>query len=226
MYTRIRLGVVDQHPLFRAGVIHTLAMSGDCEVVAEGAAQEDALHIAAEYAPNVLLLDPHCAFGAEVVQRLATEFPSVRTMMFTVVADGAEVVAALRAGAAGYMLKGCSGPELVESIRRVHRGEPYVDPSLAAMLFGNTRRNGTVSDPLSILTIREEQVFHCVTQGLSNKEIARQLHLSDKTIKHYVSALFEKLQVRNRVEVALLGQRHSRGKTTGGARAHTTPLKP
>jgi two-component system, NarL family, nitrate/nitrite response regulator NarL len=206
MSARIRLGVVDHHPLFRAGVTYTLAMAGDCDVVAEGAGQGDALRIAAEHAPNVLLLDLHADFSVEAVRRLATEFPAMRTMIFTVVADEDQVVAALRAGAAGYMLKGASGAELVESIRRVHRGEFYVFPSLAAALLGTTLRREVKPDRFSTLTLREEQVLDCLTRGLSNKEIARQLALAEKTVKHYVSELFDKLEVRNRVEAAILGQ--------------------
>jgi len=210
MSARIRLGVIDHHPLFRAGVIYTLGMAGDCEVVAEGAGESAALRIAAEHGPDVLLLDLHSDFSTEAVRRLASEFPAMRTLIFTVMADEEQVVAALQAGAAGYMLKGASGAELVESIRRVHRGEPYVDPTLAATLLGTTLRRQAKPDRFSTLTLREEQMLDCVTRGLSNKEIARQLALSEKTVKHYVSGLFDKLEVRNRVEAAILGQRRPR----------------
>jgi two-component system, NarL family, nitrate/nitrite response regulator NarL len=213
MSARIRLGVVDQHPLFRAGVTHTLAMAGDCEVVAEGAGQEDAMRIAAEHAPDLLLLDLHSNFSIEAVRRLATDFPAMRTMIFTVTADADQVVAALRGGAAGYLLKGASGAELIDSVRRVHRGELYVDPSLGAAILGRPAGVQPKRDRFSTLTIRQEQVLDCLTRGLSNKEIARQLDLSEKTVKHYVMELFDKLEVRNRVEAAILGQTRSIQKT-------------
>jgi two-component system, NarL family, nitrate/nitrite response regulator NarL len=203
MSKRIRVGVVDHHPLLRAGVIHTLANASDCEVVAEGVGQADALRIAADHAPDVLLLDLHGDLSLEVVQRLATEFPMTRVMIFTVVAEQDQVVTALRAGIAGYMLKGASAAELVESIRRVHRGESYVFPSLAAALLTRPLHD---AKPTSNLTKRQEEVWDCLSRGLSNKEIARRLDLAEKTVKHYVTILFGELQVRNRVEAALLGQ--------------------
>jgi two-component system, NarL family, nitrate/nitrite response regulator NarL len=213
MSARIRLGVVDQHPLFRAGVIHTVASAADCEVVAEGAGQADAFRIVAERSPDVLLFDPHSEFRAEAVQRLASGFPTTRTIIFTVNAERAQVLTALQAGVAGYMLKGASGSELVQSIRRVHAGEHYVDPSLGAMLL-MVPLQMTKPDPFSRLTKREDQVLRCLSTGLSNKEIARQLNVSEKTVKHHVTELFGKLQVRNRVEAAMLGQGRSSPVTT------------
>jgi two-component system, NarL family, nitrate/nitrite response regulator NarL len=213
MSARIHVGVVDAHPLFRAGVIYTLTLAGHFEVVAEGASQGDALRIAAEKAPHVLLFDPHSDFSVESVRRLATEFPATRTLLFTVVAKEDQVVAALRAGAAGYLLKGASGTDLAESIRRVHSGERYVDPALGWMLLSKTVQGHVKPDRFATLTLREEQVLDCLTRGLSNKEIARQLDISDKTVKHYVTKLFDKLEVRNRVEAAMLGQSRPRAKT-------------
>jgi two-component system, NarL family, nitrate/nitrite response regulator NarL len=212
MSGRIRVGVVDQHPLFRAGVIHTLGIAGTCEVVAEGSGEVEALRIAAEHAPDVLLFDPHSEFRVETVQRLASEFPTTRTIIFTVNAERPQAVAALQAGAVGYLLKGASGTELIQTIGRVHAGERYVDPSLAAMLLMAAPEGPTKRDPLSTLTKRELQVLHCLGRGRSNKEIARELNLSEKTVKHHLGELFSKLQVRNRVEAAILSQGRERTK--------------
>jgi two-component system, NarL family, nitrate/nitrite response regulator NarL len=209
MSTCIRIGIVDRHPLFRAGVARTLVTAGGCQVVAEGAGTEDAFRIAGQHAPDLMVLDLHSEFNPETVRRLATEFPGMRTVILTVIADEDQVVAALRAGAAGYMLKGASGPELAESIYRVHQGECYVYPSLAARLMGITVRRQTAPDRFATLTARESQILGYLTRGLSNKEIGRQLDLSEKTIKHYLSGIFDKLEVRNRVEAALLGQGRS-----------------
>jgi two-component system, NarL family, nitrate/nitrite response regulator NarL len=213
MTSKIHIGVIDSHPLFRAGVVHTLAMAADCQVVGEGAGLNDALRIAADCAPHIMILDLHSDFSADAVRALATGFPSMRTMILTVVSDEGQVVAALQAGAAGYMLKGASMTELVEGIRRVHQGESYVFPSLAAAIVFRTLRRETKPDRFSMLTTREEQVWECLTRGLSNKQIARQLDLAEKTVKHYVTILFEKLEVRNRVEAAILGQGRSRRDT-------------
>ena len=206
MSALIRLGVVDAHPLFRGGVVETLEASGDCAVVAEGAGQAEAVRIAVECAPDVMLLDLHSEFSIEAVRRLASEFRFMRTIILTGIANEDQVVATLQAGAAGYILKGVSGPELVESIRRVHRGECYVSPALAAKLILNPRSQ--TLDRFSTLAVREEQILTLLTEGLTNKEIARRLALCEKTVKHYASLVFGKLGVRNRVEAAILG--HSR----------------
>ena len=185
MSDRVRVGIVDAHPLFRTGVGQLLTVPHDCEVIAEGATAEDAFRIARQDAPDVLVVDLHSEFNVETVARLVGEFPAIRTLILTIMADENHVVSALRAGAAGYMLKGASGAELIESIRRVHKAKP---------------------ERFSTLTTREEQILDCLTRGFSNKEIGRELTLSDTTIKHYVTSLLEKLDVRNRVEAALLGQ--------------------
>jgi DNA-binding NarL/FixJ family response regulator len=140
----------------------------------------------------------------------------MRTLILTVIADENQVVSALRAGAAGYMLKGASGADLVESIRRVHKGESYVYPSLAARLIGLTVHRQSTPDRFSTLTAREQQILDYLTRGFSNKEIGRELTLSDKTIKHHITSLLEKLDVRNRVEAALLGQGRVIAEAAGG----------
>ena len=198
--------------MFRAGVIHAVAKEGDCEVVAEGAGEQDALRIATEFAPDVLLIDLHSEFKGETVQRLATGFVATRIMIFTAVEDAEAVVSALRAGAAGYMLKRASGLELVESIRRVHRGERYVYPPLAAKLL--TFTPSPERDRFSALSARERQVLDDLARGLSNKEIARRLDLNEKTVKHYVSEILAKINARNRVEAAMLYRRRDPGGST------------
>jgi two-component system, NarL family, nitrate/nitrite response regulator NarL len=192
--------------MFRAGVGQLLTLCHDCEVVADGATAADAFRIARQDAPDVLVVDLHSEFNVETVARLAGEFPAMRTLVLTVIADENQVVSALRAGAAGYMLKGASGAELIESIRRVHKGESYVYPSLGARLLGLAVHRQSKPDRFSTLTTREEQILDYLTRGFSNKEIGHELTLSDKTIKYYVTSLLEKLDVRNRVEAALLGQ--------------------
>ena len=191
--------------MFRAGVIHAVGKEGDCEVVAEGAGEQDALQIAAEFAPHVLLIDLHSEFKVETVQRLASGFLATRIIIFTAIDDAEAVVGALRAGAAGYMLKRASGSELVESIRCVHRGERYVYPLLAAKLL--TITPSQEPDRFSALTDREKEVLADLARGLSNKEIARRLNLNEKTVKHYVSGILAKLEARNRVEAAMLYRR-------------------
>ena len=201
-----RIAVIDPHPLYRVGVVHLLSKVSGLELVAEGAGPEDAFRIARQYAPDILILNLEAEFSVETLARLAGEFPAMRTLILTVLADENQVGAALRAGVAGYMLKEASGAELIESIRRICQGESYVYPSLAARLLRLAVHRQAKADPFSCLTAREAQILDCLARGLSNKEISREMELSEKTIKYYVGTLLEKLQVRNRVEAALLGQ--------------------
>ena len=123
------------------------------------------------------------------------------------------MIAALRAGARGYILKGISGRELVTIVRAIHQGDSYVSPDLAAKLLieMQVKQGGTAEgDPLADLTSREEQILRGVARGLSNKEIGAELNIQEKTVKHYMTNILQKLQVRNRVEAALVARDHYR----------------
>jgi len=119
----------------------------------------------------------------------------------------------LEAGANGYILKGVGGQELIEIICSVHNGDSYVSPNLAGRMLTELKNgsadNGASKDVFSELTAREEQILESVSRGLSNKEIGRELNITEKTVKHYVTNVLQKLQVRNRVEAALLAQKRS-----------------
>jgi two-component system, NarL family, nitrate/nitrite response regulator NarL len=219
MSGKVRFAVVDDHPMFRAGVIHTLVQAG-MESAAEGEAPADAIRIARETAPDVLLIDVNMGTSSiPAVRQIAVDSPAVRTMMLTVVSDEEHVVAALRAGATGYILKGVAGQELVESVRRVSRGEAYVYPALAAALIGHVAAK-KAQDPFAMLTVREEQILGYLAKGLSNKEIGSRLDISDKTVKHYLTSVLQKLQVRNRVEAALLAATRLGESGAGWLRSH------
>jgi two-component system nitrate/nitrite response regulator NarL len=210
----VRVAVVDDHPLFRDGVIKMLMSMGDIEVVGEGAAAADALKIAQENTPDVMLLDLQIAGGGlEAASRLALAHPNMRIVMLTVSEDEQHVASALRAGARGYILKGSSGRDVVEVVRAIARGESYVAPNLAARLLSK-KSNGieAVADynPHN-LTSREGETFALVARGMSNKEIARAFSCTERTVKHHMTNIMQKLNVRNRVQAALMFQpgRHS-----------------
>jgi two-component system, NarL family, nitrate/nitrite response regulator NarL len=207
MESKIRVAVIDPHPIFRDGVVYTLASQANIEVVDHGATSEDAIRIASDRKPDVVVIDTGVRGGMDVIETIAREFPSVKTLILTLVADHELVCNALGRGARGCLLKGTSGSELVETVRTISRGERYVSPSLAASLL--TRSIPPVEtkkclNRLSNLTPREEQVLSILKDGRSNKEIGRQLDLSEKTIKHHLTRILQKLQVRNRVEAALI----------------------
>ena len=214
MTDTLQVAIIDDHPLFREGVAHTLQSQPGLEVVAEGASAADAIRIAGECLPDVMLLDVSMPGGGlHAARTIAASYPVVKVVMLTVSEHEDDVTAALRAGARAYVLKGVAARELVGILRSVAAGEVYVTPSLAASLLFELTGGGAAppASPLDELTERERQILEQVAAGDSNKEIAAQLHLSEKTVKHHMTNILQKLQVRNRVEAALL----ARGSTLG-----------
>ncbi len=209
MENKIRVGVVDDHPLYRDGVVFTLAAQPDIEVVGQGSSAADAIKIATENKPDVLVLDMSMPGGGmNAIEALTFHHPMIKTLMLTVVAEEEQVCTALKKGARGYLLKGASGPELVQTVRVLSQGECYVSPCLAAKLLMRSGLGQAEAEPrsdrFSDLTPREEQILSILVEGRSNKEIGNKLDLSEKTIKHHLTNILQKLQVRNRVEAALL----------------------
>ena len=208
MQPKIRIGVVDDHSLYRDGVVFALESEPDIEVVAQGETAADAIQIAHDHAPDVLLLDMNMpGSGIKAVSKIALKYPSTKTLMLTVVDDEDEVRSALRKGARGYLLKGTSSSELVNAVRLVSKGQNYVSPSFAAKLIVSRREEANPSDPsrrFPELSLREEQILMLILRGRSNRQIGEELGLSEKTVKGYVTAIMEKLHVRNRVEAAML----------------------
>jgi two-component system nitrate/nitrite response regulator NarL len=215
MSERIQVVIVDDHPLFRDGLIQTLKAEADMEVVGQVGTASEAIALAGELVPDVMLLDIAIpGSGLKAAQVIAAATPITKIIMLTGSEAEEDVLTALKAGARGYILKGVSGPELVKIVRDVFAGEAYVTPALAASLLSelNPARHGArpATRPLDELTERERQILEKLAAGLSNKEIAQQLFLSEKTIKHYVTNILQKLHVRNRVAAALLAQNLSR----------------
>jgi two-component system nitrate/nitrite response regulator NarL len=212
MSEKIRIAVIDDHPMLRAGVTHTLKAEPDFEVVGEGGTANDAIRIARDELPDIMLLDVSLPGGGiEAAQAIASACPVVKVVMLTVLQNEESVSAALQAGARGYILKGISGPDFVRTVRDIDRGEDYVSPGLAARLLAAAKAKSAArevdANPLSALTAREEQILSLVAEGFSNKEVGAQLKLSEKTVKYYMTNILQKLQVRNRVEAALLAQK-------------------
>jgi DNA-binding NarL/FixJ family response regulator len=210
MSESLQIAIIDDHPLFREGVVHTLGVQPDIEVVGEGESAADALRIVAERMPDILLLDVSMPGGGlNAVRQISAAFPVVKVVMLTVSESEDDVTAALRAGARAYVLKGVASRELARIIRNVAAGEVYVTPSLAASLLyeltGGRGPNAT-PNPLDGLTERERQILERVAAGDSNKEIGAQLGVSEKTVKHHMTNILQKLQARNRVEAALMAR--------------------
>ena len=202
--------VVDDHPLFRQGVVHSLEMDPGFKVVGETASGEVALGLARSLLPDVVLLDVSMPGwnGIVTAEKIAMACPATAIVMLTGSDDKDKLLAAFKAGARGYVLKGVSARELAEVVRSAVAGEVYVSSSIAAeMLVSLTQ--GKAPDPLQELTPREREILALIGTGLTNREIGERIFLSEKTIKHYVTNILQKLQVRSRVEAALVANRQS-----------------
>jgi len=210
MAERVRVAIIDDHPLFREGVVHTLRGARVMEVVGEGGTADDAIRIAREELPDIVLLDVSMPGGGiEAARSIAQVCPIVKTIILTVSESEQDVTQALEAGVRGYVLKGASGSELLKTMFAISRGESYVTPGLAARLLTHASRQEP-AQALPELTEREGQILAHVARGLTNKEIARALSLSEKTVKHHMTNVMQKLQVRNRVEAAMVYRKQSK----------------
>jgi len=207
----IRVLIADDHPLFREGVAHSLASHPDLLVVGQAASGEEASTLARDLMPDVVLMDVGMPGhgGLAAVADIAASCPATKILMLTVSDHEDDLLAAFRAGARGYLLKGIAARELADAIRGIAAGQVYVSPVLAAGILIELTR-GRASDPLGELTERERGILRLVAQGLTNREIGERLHLSEKTVKHYMTNVLGKLHVRSRLQAALLTSRRGR----------------
>lgn len=210
MDSKISLIVADDHPLYREGVVRTLSAESDIDVAGVGGSADEAVSLVAGHMPDIALLDISMPGGGlSAAQRIADAYPDVSIVMLTASEQDEDVHAALKAGAHGYVLKGVGGAELVMLVREVARGASYVSPTLAARLLKEAGEGGgsaAPADRLADLTDREREILLKVADGMSNKEVARALDLQEKTVKHYMTSILKKLQVRNRVEAAIVAR--------------------
>ena len=212
MSDSISIVVVDDHPLFRQGVVSALQQEPDFQVVGETDSGEQALQLARTLMPQVMLLDVSMTGwnGIQTAEKVSIACPATAIVMLTVSDDKDRLLAAFKAGARAYVLKGVSAQELARVVRAAAAGEVYVSQSLAGeMLVSLTQ--GKAPDPLQELTSREREILALIGNGFTNRQIGEKIFLSEQTIKHYVTNILQKLQVRSRVEAALLANRHSSG---------------
>jgi two-component system, NarL family, nitrate/nitrite response regulator NarL len=212
MEKQIRLAVVDDHPIVRRGIVETFNEAENFDVVAEGASAEEAVSIAKDAQPDLMLLDVSMPGGGiEAISRIHQVRPLLRVLMLSVREDLSTVRAALKAGANGYVSKGIGARDLIASAKKVAAGENYVDSELAAKLLlmdlGSPDPRASKSAPSRpTLSMREEQIFRLLGDGLTNAEIADKLQLSENTVKHYITPLLHKLGLRSRTQAALLAR--------------------
>src|SRR5262245_13791935 len=212
MSKAIRVAVVDPYPIFREAVVQTITRCEDLVLVAEGATLAEARAAVREVQPDILLIDISLPEGGiEATLGIAKAGSSCKLVVLTALDDAMSVSKALAAGVKGYILKGVSGTELVAAIKTIQRGLPFVTPELASRLL--TDAKGGALLPMreaklqAALSHREQQILTHVSKGLTNKEIADQLGLTVGTIKHHVTQLFKKMNVRNRLEAIQVAQK-------------------
>ena len=208
MSEQIRIIIADDHPLFREGVSNSLAGESDITLVGEASTSEEAFSLTADILPDVLILDitmPGVG-GIEIARRVSAALPVIQIIMLTASEDQDDLMKALKAGVRGYILKGVSAKDLANAVRHVASGGTYISPEMASTLLMEFSKPNP-PDPFSELTERENQILKLVAKGLTNREIGEQIYLAEKTIKHYMTNILQKLHVRSRVEAALLVQK-------------------
>ncbi|EEX10844.1 transcriptional regulatory protein DegU [Ruegeria lacuscaerulensis ITI-1157] len=200
--------LADDHPIFRDGLRKTLDDSGEFKVLAAGCDAEEAVRLTREHRPDLVILDlsmPGGGLGA--TRQIAALGDAPRIAILTVSEDSNDVADALEAGATGYILKGVTASALTKSLRSIAKGEGFVSPGLASRVLLAIQKGNTPTGDRGVLgdlTHREEEILRRVAKGLSNKEIAAELSIQEKTVKHYMTSILSKLHARNRVEAALI----------------------
>lgn len=202
---RVRVLIVDDHEMVRTGLRSMLGDDPAIEVVAEAASGASGLALARAWRPDVVLLDARLPDmeGEEVCRRLGAEVPDAAVVMLTSYAEDELVRRCVRAGARGYLLKDIERLDLGRSIRALVRGEAVIDPKVAPVVLAAARQAGEARAERPP-NERQRQILRLVAQGLSNREIAQRVHLSEHTVKGYVEELLQQLGARNRVQAAIL----------------------
>jgi DNA-binding NarL/FixJ family response regulator len=210
----IRVLIADDHPLFRSGVRDRLAeVNHGIEIVGEADDGQQAVDLVEKLNPQVVLMDiamPHMN-GIEATRRIKDHRPDVSILILTVYDDEQYIFALLEAGAAGYLLKTVGALELAQAIRRVHEGESVLSPPVARKVLGRFAPPGgpTGHEKASdILSEREREILRLAAKGIGNKDIARELTLSIRTVQNHLSRIFDKLGVASRTEAVVYGLRH------------------
>lgn len=202
----IQVSVFDDHPILREGVVNILNSQRDLTVIGEGSGYSEAVESCKIGPPDIVLLDISMPGGGiQAARDIHSANPEIKIIMLTASEDEQDVVSAFQGGVKAYILKGVGGAELISIVRKVSRGGTFITPSLASAILGHT----TSQQPLWLekLNSRENEVLELLSHGMTNRNIAENLFLSEKTIKHYASNIFQKLNVKNRVEAALMAQK-------------------
>jgi len=208
----LRLVVVDDHEVVRQGLVALLGRREAFQVVGEAGTAEEALAVVRRFRPDLVVMDVRLPDGSgiEACREIRAEMPEVRVIILTSYPDEEAVLSAIIAGASGYLLKQIRGRDLVNALEAVGRGESLLDPAVTEKVLERVRRiaTGTYTDELAALTAQEQRILALVAEGKTNKEIASEVFLSDKTVKNYVSSILSKLNLERRAQAAAFVAKH------------------
>jgi two-component system, NarL family, response regulator DevR len=208
----LRLLVVDDHEVVRQGLVALLDRRPGFQVVAEAGSVEEALAQARRYEPDLVVMDVRLpdGSGVEACRDIRSELPNTRVVMLTSFPDDEAVFSAIVAGASGYLLKQVRARDLVAALEAVGRGESLLDPAVTEKVLARVRQiaAGETNDELAGLTPQERKILMLVAEGKTNKEIASEIFLSDKTVKNYVSSILAKLNLERRAQAAAFVAQH------------------
>jgi len=207
-----RLLVVDDHEVVRQGLVALLDRRPNFQVVAEAGTVEEALAQARLHQPDIVIMDVRLpdGSGVEACREIRADLPDTRVVMLTSFPDDEAVLSAIVAGAAGYLLKQIRARDLVAALEAVGRGESLLDPAVTERVLARVRQiaSGEIHDELAGLTPQERKILLLVAEGKTNKAIASEIFLSDKTVKNYVSSILAKLNLERRAQAAAFVARH------------------
>ncbi|QNB46929.1 response regulator [Thermanaerosceptrum fracticalcis] len=213
MQEKIRVIIVDDHPLVREGLRKVLTLDDEIEVIDEAGDGQGAINLARRLRPDVVLMDINMpgTNGIEATRVIKREIPSTGIIALTIHEEEEYVLELVRAGVSGYVLKDIAPAKLLETIKTVAKGPSVIDPGITNKLFGELNRlskRRKEKEEWETLTDREMDVLQLMSQGCSNKEIARSLTISEKTVKNHVTNIFRKLQVEDRTQAVLFAIKH------------------